>query len=241
MGRHLLIPVTLIAVFGGFAAMRIHQSIVTPLLGKHGGSWTEKLKASAMRGGDSPTMPGLAWMGHRLRWTLAVLVVALFAANWYGNYASRTQRNFLVSSSAPMCVAVRKNSDGILCAMTDLARRRVLPQLRVLPPTSAEKLTVATLPALRSPLDADRKLFARPRPSGTTSTVYAARREPEVTLAVSPRATTTVNKPAATTKATTKKTTTAKKPVAKKKTTTAKKKATTRTTTTKTTTSTTRR
>jgi biotin transport system permease protein len=79
MGRHLLIPVTLIAVFGGFAAMRIHQSIVTPLLGKHGGSWTEKLKASAMRGGDSPTMPGLAWMGHRLRWTLAVLVVALFA------------------------------------------------------------------------------------------------------------------------------------------------------------------
>lgn len=217
MGRHLLIPILLIGVFGGFAALRVHRSIVAPLIGKNDGSWMERLKGNALRGNQSPRLPGLAWMGHRVRWTLAVLVVALFGANWYGNYASRNQRSFLVSSSAPTCVAVRKNADGILCAMTDVGRRRVLPQLRVLPPTAAEKLTLATLPALRSPLDADRKLFARPRPTGTTGTVYAARREPEVAQAGRPRPTTTT-----TTKPTTKKATTTRKPAAKKRTATTK-------------------
>jgi hypothetical protein len=210
MGKHLLIPVVLIAIFGGFAALRIHRSIVTPLLGKGGGSWMERLKGNALRS-QPDGIPGLAWMGHRVRWTLVVLAVAVFGAHWYGNYASRNERRFLVSSSAPTCVAVRKNADGIICAITDLTRRRVLPQLRVLPPAAAskEKLTLATLPALRSPLDADRKLFAPPRPSGTTGTVYSPR-EPEVTQAGKPRAAPTVKKPA-----TTKRTTTAKKPTTK--------------------------
>ncbi|MDQ3997331.1 MAG: hypothetical protein M3303_09975 [Gemmatimonadota bacterium] len=213
MGKHLLIPVALIAVFGGFAAMRIHRSIITPLAGNGGGPWMDRLKGSAMRSAPQG-IPGLAWMGHRARWTLALLVVALFGAHWVGNYESRNERRFLVSSSAPTCVAVRKNADGIICAITDLTRRRVLAQLRVLPPAAAskEKLTLATLPALRSPLDADRKLFAAPRPTGTTGTVYSAR-EPEVTQAGKPRAATTPAKRATTTKkpATTKRTTTAKK------------------------------
>jgi len=221
MGAHLLIPVVLIAVFGGFAAMRIHRSIVTPLLGKHGGSWMERLKGSALRS-EPQAIPALAWMGHRVRWTLAVLVIALFGAHWYGNYKSRHERSFLVSSSAPTCVAVRKNADGIICAITDLTRRRVLPQLRIMPPAAAskEKLTLATLPTLRSPLDADRKLFAAPRASGTTGTVYSAR-EPEVTQAGTPRPATTTKKPAV------------KKPTAKKATTTAKKATTRKTTTTR--------
>jgi hypothetical protein len=212
MGAHLLIPIALIAAFGGFAVMRIHRSIITPVLGKHGGSWMERLKGSALRS-EPQAIPALAWMGHRVRWTLAVLVVALFGAHWYGNYKSRNERSFLVSSSAPTCVAVRKNADGIICAITDLARRRVLPQLRVMPPAAAskEKLTLATLPTLRSPLDADRKLFAPPRATGTTGTVYTAR-QPEVTQAGQPRATTT-KKPVAKKPTTTKrKTTTAKKP-----------------------------
>jgi hypothetical protein len=221
MGKHLLIPIALIAVFGGFAAMRIHRSIITPLVGNGGGPWMDRLKGSAMRS-EPQGIPGLAWMGHRARWTLAVLAVALFGAHWVGNYESRNERRFLVSSSAPTCVAVRKNADGIICAITDLTRRRVLPQLRVLPPAAAskEKLTLATLPALRSPLDADRKLFAAPRPTGTTGTVYSAR-EPQVTQAGKPRAAPT---PA-------KRTTTAKKPATTKRTTTAKKGTTTKTTT----------
>jgi hypothetical protein len=215
MGKHLLIPVLLIAVFGGFAAMRIHRSIIVPLTGKDGRPWLVRLKGSAMRSGEQIAIPALAWMGPRVRWTLIVLVVALFGAHWYGNYRSRNEQSFLVSSSAPTCVAIRKSADGIICAITDLARRRVLPQLRVLPPAAAskEKLTMATLPTLRSPFDADRKLFSPPRRTGTTGTVYAARRELDVTQAGEPREPTTATKPA-----TTKKTATAKKPTTKKKT-----------------------
>jgi hypothetical protein len=225
MGKHLLIPMTLIAAFGGFAALRIYRSLVVPVMGKHGGTAMERLKASAVRGNGSQPIAALAWMGYRVRWTLAVLVVALFGAHWAGNYRSRNQQNFLVSSSAPTCVAVQKNADGIVCAITDLTRRRVLPQLRVMPPAAAakEKLTLATLPTLRSPLDADRKLFAAPRPAGTTGTVYA-NREATVTQAGKPRATTPAKKPTTKTAAA-KRTTTAKKPAAK---TTAKKKTTTR-------------
>jgi hypothetical protein len=154
-------------------------------------------------------------MGLRVRWTLAVLIVALFAAHWVGNYRSRNQQTFLVSSSAPTCVAIQKNADGIVCAVTDLTRRRVLPQLRVMAPAAAakEKLTLAQLPTLRSPLDVDRKLFAPPRPAGTTGTVYA-NRDAGVTQAGKPRAATP-----------TKKVTTTKKPAAK---TTAKRTATTK-------------
>jgi hypothetical protein len=210
MGTHLLIPVILIAVFGGFAAMRIHGSIITPLLGKNGGSWLERLKGNALRS-QPQGIPALAWMGHRVRWTLIVLVAALFGAHWYGNYQSRQQRSFLVSSSSPTCVAVRKNADGIICAITDVTRRRVLPQLRIMAPAAAakEKLTLATLPTLRSPLDADHKLFAPPRPSATTGTVYSPR-EPEVTQAGKPRPVATAKKPAAK-KATTKRATTTRK------------------------------
>ena len=196
VGRHLVIPVLLIAVFGGFAALRIHQSIVTPLLGKSGAPWMDRLKAHALRS-QPQDLPGLAWIGHRVRWTLALLVIALFGAHWYGNHRSRSQRDFLVSSSGPTCVAVRKNSDGIICAIADVGRRRVLPQIRVLPPATAEKLTVATLPALRSPLDADRRLFAPPRPAPTGGTVYAGRRDAPVTQAGRPRPATSATKPAA--------------------------------------------
>jgi hypothetical protein len=231
MGRHLLIPVLLIAAFGGFAAMRVHRSIIVPLTGEDGRPWMTKLRGSAMRSGEVTAIPALAWMGLRFRWTLAVLGVALFGAHWYGNYRSRNERSFLVSSSAPTCVAIRKNADGIICAITDMTRRRVLPQLRVLPPAAAskEKLTVATLPTLRSPFDADRKLFARPRPSGTMGTVYVARREPEVIQAGRPAVATT-KKPATTTKkpAAAKKTKTAKKRTAKKSTTTRRTATTTR-------------
>jgi hypothetical protein len=220
LGTHLLIPVVLIAVFGGFAAMRIHRSIIIPLRGNNGAPWMDRLKGSALRS-EPQDIPALAWMGHRLRWTLAVLAVALFGAHWYGNYQSRHEHNFLVSSSTPTCVAVRKNADGIICAITDLTRRRVLPQLRVMPPAAAskEKLTLATLPTLRSPLDADRKLFAPPRASATTGTVYSAR-EPEVMQAGAPHAAaSTAKKPAAKKAAAVKKPTakkTAKKPTTKK-------------------------
>jgi hypothetical protein len=209
MGPHLLIPVALIAGFGGFAALRIHRSIVTPLLGNNGGAWMERLRGHALRS-EPRAMPAFAWLGHRVRWTLAILVVALFSAHWVGNYKSRNERSFLVSSSAPTCVAVRKNADGLICAITDLTRRRVLPQLRVMPPAAAakEKLTVANLSPLRSPLDADRKLFAAPRPAGTMGTVYTGRRDAPVTQAGQPRAVTAAKKPTATKKATTKKKTT---------------------------------
>jgi hypothetical protein len=74
-----------------------------------------------------------------------------------------------------------------------------------------EKLTLATLPTLRSPLDADHKLFAPPRASTTTGTVYSAR-EPQATQAGKPRAAPTTKKPTAVAKkpATTKRTTTRK-------------------------------
>ncbi len=221
MGKHLVIPVALIGIFGGFAALRIHRSIVLPIIGKHGGTAMERLKASAVRGNGSQPIAALAWMGHRMRWTLAVLAVALFGAHWIGNYQSRNQRSFLVSSSAPTCVAIRKNADGIVCAITDMTRRAVLPQLRVMPPAAAakEKLTLANLPTLRSPLDADRKLFAPPRRGGTTGTVYVNREAP-VTQAGKPR-------PAPVKRAAT----TAKKPTAKRTATTAKKTATKKTTT----------
>jgi hypothetical protein len=226
MGAHLLIPLALIGVFGGFAAMRIRRSIVTPLLGKSGAPWMDRLKGSALRS-EPQDIPALAWMGHRLRWTLAMLVLALFGAHWYGNYQSRHERSFLVSSSSPTCVAIRKNADGIICAITDVARRRVVPQLRIMAPAAAskEKLTLATLPTLRSPLDADRKLFARPRASTTTGTVYAAR-EPEVEQAGKPRPAIVAKKPAAKKPAAKKpaaKKPAAKKATAKKTTTTAKK------------------
>ena len=200
MGRHLIVPVALIVIFGGFAALRIHRSIIVPLIGKSGGSWMERLRGHAARS-ETQGIPALAWMGHRVRWTLAVLVIALVAAYRYGNYDSRTERSFLVSSSAPTCVAIRKNADGIICAITDLTRRRVLPQLRIMPPAAAakEKLTLATLSPLRSPLDADHKLFVPTRASSTTGTVYAAR-EPEVMQAGKPRVVAPAKKPAATIK-----------------------------------------
>jgi hypothetical protein len=208
MGRHLIIPVALIGVFGGFAAMRIYHSMVKPLMSE-GGSWAERLKMNALRGGEPRGIAALGWIGHRARWTLAVVVVALVGAHWFGNYKSRSQRSFLVSSSSPTCVAVRRTADGILCAMTDLTRRRVLPRLRVLPPQAKENLTIATLSPLRSPFDADRKLF-RPRPTGTTGTVYSPREEPPVAQAGKPRTPTTAKRPTTTAKrrtTTTKKTT----------------------------------
>jgi hypothetical protein len=214
-GKHLVIPVALIAVFGGFAALRIYRSIVAPLMarGGQGGSWVQQLKNSAARGGDPQPIAALAWMGHRVRWTLAVVVVALFGAHWYGNYQSRNQRSFLVSSSSPTCIAVRRNADGIICAMADLTRRRITPRLRVLPPQAKENLTLADVPTLRSPFDADRKLFAPPRPTGTTGTVYSEREDAPVTQAGRPKTTTakkpTPKKAAATTrKPTAKRTTT---------------------------------
>ena len=223
MGRHLIIPGALIAVFGGFAALRIYRTIVLPVIGKHGGSLMERLKASAVRGNGSQPIAALAWMGHRVRWTAAILVVALFAAHWVGNYKSRNQRSFLVSSSAPTCVAVQRNAEGIVCAITDLTRRAVLPQLRVMPPAAAakEKLTLANLPTLRSPLDADRKLFAPARSAGTTGTRYVNREAP-VTQAGAARPATT-----------TKRATTAKKPAAKRPATTAKRTTTAKKTTTR--------
>jgi hypothetical protein len=215
MGRHLLIPVALIAVFGGFAAMRIHRTIIVPLTVNNGLSWQERLRAHSMHGNGAPPIAALAWLGHRARWTLAILIVALFGAHWYGNYASRNQRSFLVSSSAPTCVAIRKSADGIICAITDLAQRRVLPQIRVMPPAAAskEKLRLATLPTLRSPLDAERKLFRAPRTMGTPGTVYENRPETQVVQAGKPRAATVAKKPAPPKKPapTTKRTTTKKK------------------------------
>ena len=220
MGNHLIIPIALIGVFGAYAALRIYRRIVLPVIGKHGGSLMERLKASAVRGNGSQPIAALAWMGHRVRWTAAIVVVALFGAHWVGNYKSRNQRSFLVSSSTPTCVAVQKNAEGIVCAITDLARRSVLPQLRVMAPAAAakEKLTLANLPTLRSPLDADRKLFAPPRPAGTTGTRYANREAP-------------VAQAGTTRPATTKRATTAKKPATKKPATTAKRTTTTKRTT----------
>jgi hypothetical protein len=93
-----------------------------------------------------------------------------------------------------------------------------------MPPAAAskEKLTVATLPTLRSPFDADRKLFAAARAGGTTGTVYVNRTEqPQVTQAGKPRAATIAKRPTTAKKVTTtKRTTTAKKPAPKKTTTT---------------------
>jgi len=212
-GRHLIIPVALIATFGGYAALRIYHAIVAPVLGQ-GGSWLNRIKNNALRGEAQP-IAALAWLGHRVRWTLAVIVVALFGAYWVGNYQSRHERQFLVASSAPTCVAVRKSADGIVCAITDLTRRRVLPKLRVLPPQAKENLTVATLSPLRSPLDADHKLFTRSRPAGTTGTVYSPREDAPVVQAGRPASTakkpaTTAKKPTAT-RTTTKRSTTTKK------------------------------
>jgi hypothetical protein len=209
-GKHVVIPVALIALFGGFAALRIYRSIVAPLMAQ-GGSWAQRLQANALRG-DSRPIGALAWLGHRTRWTLALLVVALFGAHWVGAYQSRHERRFLVTSTAPTCVAVRRNPDGIICAIADLTRRRVTPRLRVLPPQAKEQLTVANLSPLRSPFDADRKLFAPPRAGGTSGTVYSPRDEAPVTQAGRPAATT--KKAATTTKkaATTTRRTTTKKP-----------------------------
>lgn len=223
MGMHLLIPAALIAVFGGFALHRIYRTIVAPMLAPGGGSGMERLQRSAQGLGQPGPIPALAWMGHRVRWTAALLVVALFGAHWYGNHRSRNERSFLVASSAPACVAVRYNADGIICAITDVTRRRVLPQFRVLPPAAKEKLTLATLPALRSPLDADRKLFAPARAGGTTGTVYAGRNDANVTQAGRPMA----KKPVAKKPTTKRPTATATRPAAKKPTAT-KKTATTR-------------
>jgi hypothetical protein len=226
MGKHLVIPVAVIAAFGGFAALRIYRSIVAPLVRPGQGSWIDRLKGNAMRVSDSQGFAALAWMGQRVRWTLAVVVVAIFGAYWYGDYDSRSARRFLVSSTAPTCVAVRQTPEGIICAMTDLTRRRVLPQIRMLSPTDPkQKLTVANLSPLSSPLDADRKLFRPRRTAGTTGTVYS-QREAAPVQAGRPRATTPAKKP-------TTKRTTAKKPTAKAKTTaksTTKKKTTTSTT-----------
>jgi hypothetical protein len=203
MGAHLVIPAALIAGFGGYAALRIYRSVVAPLM-RQGGSWAERLKSNAMRQEPRP-IAALAWMGHRVRWTLALAVVATFAAYWVGNYQSRNERRFLVTSSAPTCVAVRKTADGIICAITDLTGRRVLPRLRVLPPQAKENLTVATLSPLRSPLDADRKLFTAARTGRTTGTVYSPREDAPVMQAGRPA--TTAKKPTTTAR----KTTTAKK------------------------------
>ncbi|MFN2564761.1 MAG: hypothetical protein ABR499_07095 [Gemmatimonadaceae bacterium] len=213
MGPHLLIPVALIGGFGGFAALRIYRSIVAPLMGQ-GGSWVDRLKGNALRGGEPRPIAALAWMGHRTRWTLALLVVALFGAHWYGNYRSRNQRDFLVSSTGPTCVVVERTAEGVICALADVTRRRVLPRLRLIAPKGKERLSLATLPTLSSPFDSDRKLFAPPRPSGTTGTVYSGRQDAPVTQAGRPaakKATTAKKKPTATTKrrtTTTKKTTT---------------------------------
>jgi hypothetical protein len=144
----------------------------------------------------------LGWLSARVRWTLAVLVVGVLGAHWYGNYRSRHQREFLVSSSAPTCVAVRQYSDRIVCAVADLTRRRVLPRLRLLPASDTkENLTVASLSPLRTPGDvaSERKLFAPPRPSMTMTTVYATHSDPEVTQAGTP---TPSKHPAATKRAT---------------------------------------
>jgi hypothetical protein len=213
-GKHLVIPVALIALFGGFAALRIYRSIVAPLMAE-GGTWVQRLHASALRG-EPRSIGALAWLGHRTRWTLAVLVVALFGAHWVGRYQSRHERRFLVTSSAPTCVAVRRNADGIICAIADLTNRRVMPRLRVLPPQAKENLTVANLSPLRSPFDADRKLFAPSRGGRPTGTVYSPREDAPVTQAGRPA--TTTKKPATTTRRTT----------AKKPTTTTKKRTTTR-------------
>lgn len=216
MGQHLIIPVALIVAFGGYAALRIYRSVIAPLM-RQGGSWVERLKNNAMRH-EPQSIAALAWIGYRVRWTLAVVVIAIYGAYWFGNYQSRHERRFLVASSAPTCVAVRKNPDGIICAITDLTQRRVLPRLRVLPPQSRENLTVATLSPLRSPLDADRKLFTRARTGRTTGTVYSPREEAPVTQAGRPTTTakrpTTTAKKGTTTKrtaTTTKRTTTTKK------------------------------
>jgi hypothetical protein len=213
MGRHLLIPVVLIAAFGGFAAMRVHRTIIVPLTMNNGLPWQDRLRAHTMQGNGAPPIAALAWIGHRARWTLAVLIVALFGAHWYGNYESRNQRSFLVSSSAPTCVAIRKSAEGIICAITDLAQRRVLPQIRVMAPAAAskEKLRLATLPTLRSPLDADRKLFRAPRTIGTPGTVYENRHETQVVQAGKPRPAVVAKKPTPTKKAPTTKRTATKK------------------------------
>src|SRR5688572_100221 len=70
MGKHLMIPVALIAVCGGFAALRVYRSIIVPLTGQGGGSLVERLRGSAARP-QSPALPPLAWMGLRARWTVA--------------------------------------------------------------------------------------------------------------------------------------------------------------------------
>jgi hypothetical protein len=190
MGRHLIIPVLLIAIFGGFAVHRIYHTIVRPLLGQ-GGSWLERLKRNALQVAPPRHPAALGWLSMRVRWTLAVLIVGILGAHWYGNYRSRHQRDFLVSSSAPTCVAVRQYSDRIVCAVADLTRRRVLPRLRLLPASDTkENLTVASLSPLRTPGDvaSERKLFAPARPSVTTTTVYATHADPEVTQAGTPTA-----------------------------------------------------
>jgi hypothetical protein len=226
MGAHLVIPSVLIAVFGGYAALRIHRTVIAPVL-QQGGSWVDRVKDNAMSQ-EPRSIAALAWMGHRVRWTLAVVVVALFGAYWIGNYQSRKERRFLVASSAPTCIAVRKSSDGIICAITDLTARRVLPRLRVLPPQAKENLTVAILSPLRSPFDADRKLFTRPRTGRTTGTVYSPREEAPVTQAGRPAA--TAKKPTTTAK---RPTTTARKGTTTKRTATTKRATTTRTSTTR--------
>jgi hypothetical protein len=84
---------------------------------------------------------------------------------------------------------VRQYSDRIVCAVADLTRRRVLPRLRLLPVSDTkENLTVASLSPLRTPGDmaSERKLFAPPRPSLTTTTVYATHSDPEVKQAGAP-------------------------------------------------------
>jgi hypothetical protein len=188
MGPHLIIPILLIAIFGGFAVHRVYHAIVRPLLGQ-GGSWLERLKRNALQVAPPRHAPVLGWLSMRVRWTLGVLAVGVLGAHWFGNYRSRHQRDFLVSSSAPTCVAVRQYSDRIVCAVADLTRRRVLPRLRLLPASDTkENLTVASLSPLRTPGDvaSERKLFAPPRPSMTMTTVYATHSDPEVTQAGAP-------------------------------------------------------
>ena len=170
-GRHLEVPIGVVAVFTIVIVVALWFDVIKPVITRENGTWwdswrvraeviTGRLNASLLDSylRDSPTRVRL--------FQLAALLYVCISVGWYvGDSNSRRQREFALSSSSPPCVALERYGDGIVCVLVDTLHRQALQAFRLIPFSDPkETFQMVSLGPLRTLRDAaeSRKRFAPP-------------------------------------------------------------------------------
>jgi hypothetical protein len=175
-GAHLFTPVLFLVVFVALGIALTYSNLIKPIRANRDlDSWWDRWRKKEQTEIQDNTnnMAGEFFSGEigAKRFYLFragfLIYVIVFISKWQGANNSLNQREFLLSSSQPTCVALRRYADNVLCVSVDTLHKRVIDEFRLIPTSdSREMFHIVMLGTLRTSYDsaADTKFWSsRPK------------------------------------------------------------------------------